>query len=453
MDNIVVAAKSAETTSEIAWGNIKLLDTSLVKLPVDPSDVASAARSGDNLIVTLKTGEQVTIGDFFKVDTLGQQSELVFEGQDGFLWQADYGEPFTGFTFSEASTLDELLLAGAAASSATPGWMLAAFSLLGAGATTAAVSGGGGGGGGGDAAPPVPPTDTTAPTAPTGLAFAADGSSVSGSAETNATVIIRDAQGNVVGTAAVDADGSFQVVFPAPQANGESLEVIVTDGAGNSSDPVVITAPDITALAAPGALALAADDSTLTGIGEPGATVTVTNAAGVVLGSALVAADGTFSLTLNPPQTNGENLSATQTDASGNTSPAAALIAADTTAPSAPGALALAADGSTLTGTGEPGATVTVTDAAGVILGSALVAADGTFSLTLDPPQINGQTLAATQTDAAGNASVSTNFLRCPADLHGSCCDLLLLWLRLGCDSAYQFPGECLGVIDGLFNV
>ena len=411
MDNIVVAAKSAETTSEIAWGNIKLLDTSLVKLPVDPSDVASAARSGDNLIVTLKTGEQVTIGDFFKVDTLGQQSELVFEGQDGFLWQADYGEPFTGFTFSEASTLDELLLAGAAASSATPGWMLAAFSLLGAGATTAAVSGGGGGGGGGDAAPPVPPTDTTAPTAPTGLAFAADGSSVSGSAETNATVIIRDAQGNVVGTAAVDADGSFQVVFPAPQANGESLEVIVTDGAGNSSDPVVITAPDITAPAAPGALALAADGSTLTGTGEPGATVTVTNAAGVVLGSALVAADGTFSLTLNPPQTNGETLSATQADASGNTSPATALIAADTTAPGAPGALALTADGSTLTGTGEPGATVTVTSAAGVVLGSALVAADGTFSLALDPPQINGQTLAATQTDAAGNASASTGIV------------------------------------------
>ena len=95
MDSIVVAAKSAQSTSEMAWGNIKLLDTSLVKLPVDPSDVASTARSGNNLIVTLKSGEQVTIGDFFKVDAAGQQSELVFEGQDGFLWQANYGEPFT----------------------------------------------------------------------------------------------------------------------------------------------------------------------------------------------------------------------------------------------------------------------------------------------------------------------------------------------------------------------
>jgi hypothetical protein len=139
MDSIVVAAKSAQSTSEMAWGNIKLLDTSLVKLPVDPSDVASTARSGNNLIVTLKSGEQVTIGDFFKVDAAGQQSELVFEGQDGFLWQANYGEPFTGFTFSEASTADELLLAGAAASGSTPGWMLAAFGLAGVGATGAAV--------------------------------------------------------------------------------------------------------------------------------------------------------------------------------------------------------------------------------------------------------------------------------------------------------------------------
>jgi hypothetical protein len=405
MDSIVVAAKSAESTTEIAWGNIKLMDTSLVKLPVRPEDVATVSRSGNNLIVTLKSGEQITIGDFFVVDATGAQSELVLEGDNGMLWQANYGEPFTGFTFTELSAADELLLAGAVAGTAMPGWMLAALGLVGIGAGAAAAGGGGGGGGGGGAPAPVPPVDTTAPDAPTGLQFAADGSSVSGRAESNATVTVRDAQGNVVGTGVVDANGNFQIIFPAPQANGESLQITVTDPAGNVSAPITVTAPDVTAPVAPGGLVVSADGSTLTGSGEPGATVVIKNAAGATVGSAVVAPDGTFTVTLDPPQANGEGLSVTQTDAAGNESASAAITAPDITAPGAPANLGISADGTTLTGTGEPGATVVIANAAGAVLGSAVVGADGTFSLTLNPAQINGESLVATQTDAAGNLS------------------------------------------------
>ncbi|MBN3538643.1 hypothetical protein JYA61_17960, partial [Sphingomonas pseudosanguinis] len=48
-------------------------------------------------------------------------------------------------------------------------------------------------------------------------------------------------------------------------------------------------------------------------------------------------------------------------------------------------------DGTTLTGTGEAGATVTIRDVAGTDLGTAVVAGDGRFTATLTPAQGNGQ--------------------------------------------------------------
>ncbi|MFP3500501.1 Ig-like domain-containing protein, partial [Pseudomonas sp. SIMBA_059] len=76
----------------------------------------------------------------------------------------------------------------------------------------------------------------------------------------------------------------------------------------------------------------------------------------------------------------------------------------DTTAPDQPTNLALAS-GVTLTGRGEPGATVQVRDAAGNIIGTGLVGADGLFSVTLSPAQANGEALDIRLVDAAGNSS------------------------------------------------
>jgi hypothetical protein len=67
------------------------------------------------------------------------------------------------------------------------------------------------------------------------------------------------------------------------------------------------------------------------------------------------------------------------------------------------------ADGVTLTGRGEPGATVQVRDAAGNLIGSGLVGADGSFSLTLSPAQANGEALDIRLVDAAGNSSIPLN--------------------------------------------
>ncbi|WP_168371481.1 BapA/Bap/LapF family large adhesin [Sphingomonas sp. Leaf257] len=247
--------------------------------------------------------------------------------------------------------------------------------------------------------------DTTAPAAPSAT-VAGDGASITGTGEPGATVAVSDAAGQPLGTATVDAQGNYTLPLGTPQANGETLTVTQSDPAGNISPATTVTAPDITAPAAPTAT-IAGDGTSITGTGEPGATVTVSDAAGQPLGTVTVDAQGNYTLPLTTPQANGETLTVTQSDPAGNTSPATSVSAPDITVPAAPTAT-VAGDGVSITGTGEPGATVTVSDAAGQPLGSATVDAQGNYSLPLGTPQANGETLTVTQSDPAGNTSPAT---------------------------------------------
>ncbi|MEG8054757.1 Ig-like domain-containing protein [Sphingomonas aerolata] len=163
--------------------------------------------------------------------------------------------------------------------------------------------------------------------------------------------------------------------------------------------------------------AIDAGGATVTGRGEAGATVTVRDAAGNVIGSVVVAADGSFAAPLSLAQSNGGGLAVTQTDVAGNVSPAVQVAAPDTTAPAAPEA-AIDAGGATITGRGEAGATVTVRDAAGTVIGTVVVAADGSFTASLSPAQANGGRLSVTQTDVAGNVSPAVQSLLRPIPPH-----------------------------------
>ena len=69
-------------------------------------------------------------------------------------------------------------------------------------------------------------------------------------------------------------------------------------------------------------------------------------------------------------------------------------------APETPGNLALSGDGVQLTGTGSVGNTVNVFGPQGNLLGTAIVGANGTFVITLNPAQTNGEVLSVVATDA-----------------------------------------------------
>ncbi|MCP5853932.1 Ig-like domain-containing protein, partial [Klebsiella pneumoniae] len=93
-----------------------------------------------------------------------------------------------------------------------------------------------------------------------------------------------------------------------------------------------------------------------------------------------------------------------QSDAAGNQSGSASITAPDTTPPAAPVA-AINANGTTVSGSGQIGSTVTVRDTAGTVLGTATVGSNGLFVVSLAAAQIDNQALTVTLTDATGNTS------------------------------------------------
>ena len=124
------------------------------------------------------------------------------------------------------------------------------------------------------------PADTTAPDATTNttVSVAFNGLlTVSGKAEANSTVIITFPDGSQKTTTA-DANGDYHVVSTLPQATGD-ISIVSKDAAGNASPATVEAYVDNTAPLPPtSTLSSKASDGTLiiSGMAEPGATVTVT---------------------------------------------------------------------------------------------------------------------------------------------------------------------------------
>src|SRR5690606_33913106 len=91
--------------------------------------------------------------------------------------------------------------------------------------------------------------DTTAPNVPEVTGF--DGETVVGQAEPNSTVEVKDAAGNILGTAKADAEGNFSVALDSPVADGTEVKVTATDAAGNESEPATAVADLATDTTAP----------------------------------------------------------------------------------------------------------------------------------------------------------------------------------------------------------
>lgn len=75
--------------------------------------------------------------------------------------------------------------------------------------------------------------------------LAADGSTVSGTAEPLSTVKITDPNGTLIGTATASATGAFTTTVSPAQAPGTVLSTTVTDAAGNVSGPATVAVPAI----------------------------------------------------------------------------------------------------------------------------------------------------------------------------------------------------------------
>ncbi len=253
----------------------------------------------------------------------------------------------------------------------------------------------------GNASPPAQVTapDTTAPAPATDVQVAPDGSSVTGKAEPGSTVgVDTDGDGQPDTTVMVGPGGSFEVPLNPPLTNGETVTVVVTDPAGNSSTPVTAEAPDF-----PDAPQVnASNGSVLSGTAEAGVTIVITDGNGNPIGQTSADANGNWSFTPGSQLPDGTVVNVVARDAAGNSSPATS-ITVDGVAPSAP--VVEPSNGSELSGTAEPGSSVTLTDGNGNPIGQTTADANGNWSFTPSTPLPDGTVVNVVARDAAGNSS------------------------------------------------
>ena len=255
-------------------------------------------------------------------------------------------------------------------------------------------------------------------------------------AEAGGRVSIFD-NGVLLGTAIVQANGSWTYTTVALGTGTHPISVTVTDAAGNissstSASVIIDTTP-------PAAVTLVANNNNggsnvvipnngatndntplLTGTGEVGARVSVYDGT-LLLGTTTVGSGGTWSFTTTALSDGTHTLNVRQTDAAGNTSAnASTILTVDTVAPTA-STLTITDDAGTtpvtlangaytrdttptLSGTAQAGAIVTILDGA-TVLGSVTAGTGGAWTFTTAALTNGAHTLSTTVTDTAGNVS------------------------------------------------
>ena len=410
---------------------------------MDRADISGYSRSGNDLVITLHSGEVITLKNFYITDAQGV-SQLVLEESDGALWWIE--DPTGAATYESIASTDALLAASGSDTGGAAAWPWVLGGLAVAGGIAIAAGTGGGGGGDDDNNSPNPGNpgnpsepDTTPPDAPTNLQVSPDGKTVTGTAEPGSTITLKDADGNTIGTGKAGSDGKFTIDLGTPLTNGEQITATATDQSGNTSPGVQVTAPDLTAPDAPEIVTVndnvgaetgplsngqRTDDArpTFSGISEAGTVITFYDN-GKPIGTATADATGKWSFTPSTNLSEGSHaITTTATDAAGNTSPASTAVTfvVDTVAPGAPAIVSITDDvapgtgtlgsGSStndprpqLTGTAEAGSTVTIYDN-GIAIGTAVVGSNGSWSFT---PSVNlsegSHQLTVRATDVAGN--------------------------------------------------
>ncbi len=243
--------------------------------------------------------------------------------------------------------------------------------------------------------------DGVAPNAP--VVEPSNGSELSGTAEPGSSVTLTDGNGNPIGQTTADANGNWSFTPSTPLPDGTVVNVVARDAAGNSSPPASVTV-DAVAPATP--TVDPSNGTTLSGTAEPGATVTLTDGNGNPIGQVTADGSGNWTFTPSTPLSNGTVVNATATDPSGNAS-SPASVTVDAVAPATP--VVNPSNGSTLSGTAEPGATVTLTDGNGNPIGQVTADGSGNWSFTPTTPLPNGTVVNATATDASGNTSAGSS--------------------------------------------
>lgn len=261
-------------------------------------------------------------------------------------------------------------------------------------------------------------TDSTSPQSPSFSTITqnSDGTlTVAGSAEPGSTVDVTFPSGETATNIAVASNGTWGPIISSDVQTSGLLSASQTDAEGNTSSNATVSYTDATPPAAPELDTITGNANgtvTISGTGEPGATVDIFLPSGETLTNVPVASDGTFGpVTSNESQPSGQ-IVASQTDVAGNVSATSSEGFTDAAAPAAPNIDTITPNNNgtvTVSGTGEPSATVDITLPSGEIINNVVVASNGRFGPVTSTENQPSGTISATQTDAEGNTSAADN--------------------------------------------
>ena len=271
------------------------------------------------------------------------------------------------------------------------------------------------------------PADVTTPTIGDITGDSTTGYEITGTADPNTTIEVRNPDGTIIGTTTTDDQGNFTVDLPAGAANpGDTLTVVGKDGDGNESQPTEVTVPEDATVAAPTVTTVTGTTATgyqVTGTAEPNVTIEIHNEAGLVIATGTTDGAGAFTITLPMgTATANEALTAIAKDAAGKESnPTAFKTPADPDAPVATPTVDKITGSTTkgyqVVGAAEVGTTVEVRDADGTVLGMATTGTDGKYTVTLEPGKASAnETITVVAKNATGKESQPATATT-PADL------------------------------------
>ncbi|WKF85122.1 Ig-like domain-containing protein [Lacticaseibacillus pantheris] len=230
------------------------------------------------------------------------------------------------------------------------------------------------------------------------------------------TIIVIDNDGHTIGTSTVGNDGKYSVTVSQPLVGGDTISVEESNGTVTSAPASkVVKAVEYN---------LTIDDTvedgdtTVTGDGTTeGNIVTLMDHEGTVIGTASVDRSNRWSITLNQPAVEGENLIAQESNGQTTSKYFSVTVHPKDTTPTELNApiidLSSVTDGSstvtgTVTGTGVAGNTVTVKNSSGTTLGTGIVDDSGIYSVLLNTKLKPGDKISVTQSKGTTGSPAQT---------------------------------------------
>ncbi|HAV4559166.1 TPA: BapA prefix-like domain-containing protein [Acinetobacter baumannii] len=406
MTRIIVASKEGlDVLQDGQLNKVVLNQPTIIQIGVSQKDIASMEKQGGSLVIHLKNGETIVLENFFNEATNTTEHSLVFPTEHGKFVEAQFDAQGKVIDYRGLNHVTDLAYTSTSPSTATmavdndPSFSMG--NVLKAGLAVLAAEGlylwafdkddk--------DDSPVNVPTTAK----PTEVKLADDAVTVTGKAEANAKIYIKDLSGNVIASGNADPSGNFTIKLDKPLTDGNKLNVSAQNEGGKESSAYSITGPkDTIAPDAPEAQ-LNEDGSILDGKTEPDAKVMIYDASGKFIDTVTASKEGKFSYKFTPPLTGGKVVAI---DLAGNESKPTLIFAGkDTIPPKAP-LLEINKEGTVIEGTAEANTKVYVKDADGNVIGTGTANAQGEFQITLSSALKDSQKATIIVEDAAGNTS------------------------------------------------